>query len=94
MSFKHASREIASPRDIARGLTARVAEIIEITGKVPRKCEWDAAKCAGPRAPVNAFTGEPYHGVNSLMFGLDPRAIVSADPRWRLSSRPPTSIAM
>lgn len=31
---------------------------------------------------MNAFTGQLYHGINSLTFGLDPRAIVSGDPRW------------
>jgi hypothetical protein len=37
-----------------------------------------------PSSPVNAFTGEAYHGTNALMFGLDPRAIVSGDPSWAL----------
>jgi antirestriction protein ArdC len=68
-------------RDVAQELTDRVASMIEATGKVPWKREWDPSKCAGPQAPVNAFTVEAYHGTNALMFGLDPRAIVSADPR-------------
>ena len=69
-------------RDVAQELTDRIAEMIESSGKVPRKREWDSSKCAGPQAPVNAFTGEPYHGMNSVWFGLDPRAIISSDPRW------------
>lgn len=68
--------------DVAQELTDRVAEMIESSGKVPWKREWDPSKCAGPQAPVNAFTGELYHGFNSLYFGLDPRAIMSGDPRW------------
>jgi hypothetical protein len=69
-------------RDVAQELTNRIAEMIEATGKVPWKREWDPSKCAGPQAPINAFTGDMYHGINDLMFSLDPRAIVSGDPRW------------
>ncbi len=77
MSFKRTEF-----RDVAQELTDRIAEMIESTGKVPWKREWDPSKCAGPQAPVNAFTRELYHGINALSFGLDPRAIVSGDPRW------------
>jgi antirestriction protein ArdC len=69
-------------RDVAQELTDRIITMIENGGKIPWKREWDSSKCAGPQAPVNAFTGELYHGMNSLSFGLDPRAIVTADPRW------------
>ena len=82
MSWTSAQRETTERRDIAAELTERIATLIEQTGKVPWKREWDPAKCAGPQAPVNAFTGELYHGINALMFGLDARPIISGDPRW------------
>jgi antirestriction protein ArdC len=82
MSFKHASREHAQRPDFMQELTNRVAEIIEQTGKLPWKREWDASKCAGPQGPVNAVTGEPYHGINTICLGLDIRALTSGDPRW------------
>jgi antirestriction protein ArdC len=82
MVWKSAKPAQHAFRDVAQELTDRIAVMIESSGKVPWKREWDPSKCAGPQAPVNAFTGGFYHGVNSLMFGLDPRAIITGDPRW------------
>jgi hypothetical protein len=69
--------------DVAQELTDRIVEMIESNnGKVPWKREWNPDECAGPQAPVNAFTGNIYHGMNSLWLGLDARAMISADPPW------------
>lgn len=56
--------------------------MIESTGRVPWKREWNPDLCAGPQAPVNAFTGSLYHGSNALFLGIDPKAITTGDPRW------------
>lgn len=82
MAWKPTSREITAHRDAAQELVDRIAAIIEQTGKVPWKREWDPSKCSGPQAPVNAATGELYHGINVLILGLDMRSISTGDPRW------------
>ena len=81
MSFSKAPPKRTEFRDYAQELTNRVAEIIETTGKVPWKREWDASKCAGPQGPVNAVTGQPYSGINVISIGLDIRVLQSGDPR-------------
>ena len=70
-------------RDVAQALTDRITLMIELHRQVPWKREWDPSKCAGPQAPVNAFTHDLYHGVNALSFGLDHRAIITEfGPPW------------
>ena len=56
--------------------------MIESTGKLPWKREWDSSKCVGPQSPFNAATGEPYHGINVICLGLNPLAFATADPRF------------
>ncbi len=55
-SFQRAQHEF---RDVAQELTNRIVVVIEGTGKLPWKQEWDSSKCAGPQAPVDDFIGEP-----------------------------------
>ena len=76
MQHKHEFREAAQE------LTCQIIQVIEATGKLPYQHEWDPLRCIGPQAPVNAFTGEPYHGSDALFFGMDARALTSGDPRW------------
>lgn len=82
MVWKSAKRDTTERRDAMAELTDKVIAMIESNGKVPWKREWDPSKCAGPQAPVNAFTKDLYHGFNSLYFGLHPQAIITGDPRF------------
>ena len=83
MAWRNAKRDATVPaRDPMQELVDRIAEIIETTGRVPWRKEWDASKCVGPQSPVNIVTKQPYHGVNVISLGLSPRAFETGDPRW------------
>jgi antirestriction protein ArdC len=82
MAWKTAKSQVTEHRDHMQELVNRVAEIIESTGKLPLKREWDSSKCVGPQSPFNAATGEPYHGINVICLGLNPLAFTTADPRF------------
>jgi antirestriction protein ArdC len=82
MTWRSGNREVTEHRDYMQELVDRVAEIIESTGKLPWKREWDPSKCVGPQSPFNAATGEPYHGINVICLGLNPLAFTTADPRF------------
>jgi antirestriction protein ArdC len=59
----------------------RIVEQLE-QGVKPWIRPWDPEKCAGPQAPINPTTGARYHGINTLILGMDIRAFQSGDPRW------------
>jgi len=82
MVWKSAKSQVTEHRDHMQELVDRVAEIIESTGKLPWKREWDPSKCVGPQSPFNAATGEPYHGINVICLGLNPLAFTTGDPRF------------
>jgi len=69
------------PRDSIQEFATLIVEKLEL-GVKPWVRPWDPMKCAGPDAPMNAVTGEYYHGVNNLRFSMHPLAFESGDPRF------------
>ena len=69
------------PKDHYQALTNTIVAALE-GGTVPWRKPWDPEKTAGPQAPMNPTTGKRYHGVNTFILGMDPRAFASGDPRW------------
>jgi antirestriction protein ArdC len=69
------------PRDYCADLTNRILEKLE-QGVKPWVRPWDETAAAGPMAPVNAITGRPYRGINTIILGMDGRAFETGDPRW------------
>jgi antirestriction protein ArdC len=82
MVWKSAKSQVTDHSDHMQELVNRVVQIIETTGTLPWKREWDSSKCVGPQSPFNAATGEPYHGINVICLGLNPLAFTTADPRF------------
>lgn len=63
-------------RDVRQEVAAALMERIE-TGTAPWQMPWDPS--LGDDTPVNAATGKPYRGVNSIRLAL---ACPGSDPRW------------
>ncbi len=66
-------------RDAMQEFTDVVVHNVEL-GVKPWERPWDSAKCAGPQAPFNPITGQPYHGVNVSILGMHPIAFQTGDP--------------
>jgi antirestriction protein ArdC len=70
-----------APRDYYQEVTSRIVAALE-QGVKPWSRPWDASKSAGPMAPYNPTTGQPYKGINTVILGMDARAFETGDPRW------------
>jgi antirestriction protein ArdC len=68
-------------RDYYQELTDQIIAALE-TGTKPWQRPWDPTKAVGPAAPVNATTGQPYHGINVLILAMSPLAFTTSDPRF------------
>ena len=68
-------------RDPLQEFANRIVAELE-SGVKPWVRPWDPAKAGGPQAPFNPVTGKRYHGINTLILGMDMRAFMSGDPRW------------
>lgn len=68
-------------RDPMQEFANRIVAELE-SGVKPWVRPWDPAKAGGPQAPFNPTTGRRYHGINTLILGMDMRAFMSGDPRW------------
>ncbi len=66
--------------DLYQEVTDRIVAMIE-AGAAPWRKPWTTPRLPGvPALPVNAVTGQPYHGVNVLL--LLPLSMLFGDPRW------------
>ncbi|MFZ1643354.1 MAG: zincin-like metallopeptidase domain-containing protein [Candidatus Contendobacter sp.] len=66
--------------DLYQEVTDRIVAMIE-AGAAPWRKPWTTPRLPGvPALPVNAATGQPYHGVNVLL--LLPLSMLFGDPRW------------
>ncbi len=68
-------------RDHYQEVTDRIITALE-EGRKPWSRPWDPDKAGGPQAPFNPTTGKRYHGINTLILGMDLRAFETDDPRW------------
>ena len=68
-------------RDPYQDVTDRILEALE-AGIKPWVRPWNPDQAEGPQAPFNPTTGKHYRGINVLLLGMDPRAVMSGDPRW------------
>lgn len=69
------------PRDAMQEFADKIIASLE-AGIKPWVRPWDENACGGPQGPINAATGDRYHGINTLILGMDMRAFASGDPRW------------
>jgi antirestriction protein ArdC len=60
-------------------------------GVIPSHRTWDPEKAGGPQAPFNPTTNARYHGINTLILGMELRAFQSGDPRWATFTGRPAS---
>ncbi len=61
-------------------VTDRIVAMIE-AGAAPWRKPWTTPRLPGvPALPINAATGQPYHGINVLL--LLPLSMLFGDPRW------------
>jgi antirestriction protein ArdC len=81
MAWKSATRVLTERRDPIQETANRIIEALE-SGVKPWVRPWDEDKCGGPQAPLNPTTGAHYHGINTLILGMDARAFMTGDPRW------------
>ena len=66
--------------DLYQEVTDRIVAMIE-AGAAPWRKPWTTPRLPGvPALPVNAATGQPYHGINVLL--LLPLSMLFGDPRW------------
>ena len=66
--------------DLYQEVTDRIVTMIE-AGAAPWRKPWTTPRLPGvPALPVNAATGQPYHGINVLL--LLPLSMLFGDPRW------------
>src|SRR5580700_6352629 len=81
MAWKYASKESTERRDPMAEFSQRIIEQLEL-GVKPWVRPWNPELCGGPQAPINLTTGARYHGINTLILGMDIPAFQSGDPRW------------
>ena len=75
-----ARRGRGSHPDLYQEVTDRIVAMIE-AGAAPWRKPWTMPRLPGvPALPVNAATGQPYHGINVLL--LLPLSMLFGDPRW------------
>ena len=67
-------------RDIYAEITNQVVALIEAGNRKPWVRPW-SEDAAAPMSPVNAATGRPYRGINTLSLGLNPLSW-GGDNRW------------
>ena len=73
-------RARGSQPDLYQAVTDRIVAMIE-AGAAPWRKPWTTPRLPGvPALPVNAVTGQSYHGINVLM--LLPLSMLFSDPRW------------
>lgn len=73
-------RPRGSPSDLYQEVTDRMVAMIE-AGAAPWRKPWTTPRLPGvPALPINAVTGQSYHGINVLM--LLPLSMLFGDPRW------------
>ena len=73
-------RARGSQPDLYQAVTDRIVAMIE-AGAAPWRKPWTTPRLPGvPALPVNAITGQSYHGINVLM--LLPLSMLFGDPRW------------
>ena len=66
--------------DLYQEVTDRIVAMIE-AGAAPWRKPWTTPRLPGvPALPVNAATGQPYHGINVLL--LLTLSMLFGDPRW------------
>ena len=66
--------------DLYQEVTDRIVAMIE-AGAAPWRKPWTTPRLPGvPALPVNAATGQLYHGINVLL--LLPLSMLFGDPRW------------
>ena len=68
-------------RDHYAEVTAQIVAALE-TGTPPWRRPWDQGKAIAPMTPHNATTGARYRGINTLVLGMSPLALMSGDQRW------------
>ncbi|MFO7640920.1 MAG: ArdC family protein [Candidatus Competibacteraceae bacterium] len=69
-----------SHADLYQEVTDRIVTMIE-AGAAPWRKPWTTPRLPGvPALPVNAATGQSYHGINVLL--LLPLSLLFGDPRW------------
>ena len=60
-------RSRGSPSDLYQDVTDRIVAMIE-AGAAPWRKPWTTPRLPGvPALPINAVTGQSYHGINVLM---------------------------
>jgi antirestriction protein ArdC len=80
MAWKAAHNE-TTRRDPMQEFADRIVAELE-KGVKPWVRPWNPELCGGPQAPINATTGQPYHGINNLILGMHPLAFQTGDPRF------------
>lgn len=80
MTWRPAKRDTAEHRDAMQEFADYIIKQLEL-GVKPWVRPWSPDLCAGPQAPINAVTKQPYHGCNNLILGNHPLAFQTGDPR-------------
>lgn len=81
MTWKKSASESTDRYDPMAEFSQRIVNELE-KGVKPWVRPWNPDKCAGPQAPINGTTGQPYHGINNLILGMHPLAFQTGDPRF------------